>query len=40
DAATPWHFVMVTTILAIIPPIIVVVLMQRWFVKGLVETEK
>jgi sn-glycerol 3-phosphate transport system permease protein len=31
---------MVTTILAIIPPIIVVVLMQRWFVKGLVETEK
>jgi sn-glycerol 3-phosphate transport system permease protein len=31
---------MVTAILAIIPPIIVVVLMQRWFVKGLVETEK
>nr|MBP8940432.1 sn-glycerol-3-phosphate ABC transporter permease [Agrobacterium sp.] len=27
-------------ILAIIPPIMVVVLMQRWFVKGLVETEK
>ncbi|WP_047464381.1 sn-glycerol-3-phosphate ABC transporter permease UgpE [Rhizobium rhizogenes] len=40
DAATPWNFVMVTAILAIIPPIIVVVLMQRWFVKGLVETEK
>jgi sn-glycerol 3-phosphate transport system permease protein len=31
---------MVTAILAIIPPILVVVLMQRWFVKGLVETEK
>jgi sn-glycerol 3-phosphate transport system permease protein len=31
---------MVTAILAIIPPVIVVVLMQRWFVKGLVETEK
>jgi len=40
DAATPWNFVMVTAILAIIPPILVVVLMQRWFVKGLVETEK
>jgi sn-glycerol 3-phosphate transport system permease protein len=40
DASTPWNLVMVTAILAIIPPIIVVVLMQRWFVKGLVETEK
>ncbi|MGQ2956896.1 MAG: glycerol-3-phosphate transporter, partial [Agrobacterium sp.] len=40
DASTPWNYVMVTAILAIIPPIMVVVLMQRWFVKGLVETEK
>ena len=40
DASTPWNLVMVTAILAIIPPIVVVVLMQRWFVKGLVETEK
>ncbi|MBB4008324.1 sn-glycerol-3-phosphate ABC transporter permease UgpE [Allorhizobium taibaishanense] len=40
DASTPWNLVMVTAILAIIPPILVVVLMQRWFVKGLVETEK
>jgi len=40
DAPTPWNYVMVTAILAIIPPTIVVVLMQRWFVKGLVETEK
>jgi sn-glycerol 3-phosphate transport system permease protein len=31
---------MVTSMLAIIPPVLVVVLMQRWFVKGLVETEK
>jgi sn-glycerol 3-phosphate transport system permease protein len=31
---------MVTCILAILPPILVVVLMQRWFVKGLVESEK
>ncbi|MDH6295433.1 carbohydrate ABC transporter membrane protein 2, CUT1 family [Agrobacterium fabrum] len=40
DASTPWNYVMVTAILAIIPPVMVVVLMQRWFVKGLVETEK
>jgi sn-glycerol 3-phosphate transport system permease protein len=40
DADTPWHLVMVTTVLAILPPIVVVVLMQRWFVKGLVEMEK
>jgi ABC-type glycerol-3-phosphate transport system permease component len=26
--------------LAIVPPVLVVVLMQRWFVKGLVENEK
>jgi sn-glycerol 3-phosphate transport system permease protein len=40
DADTEWHLVMVTSMLAIVPPILVVVLMQRWFVKGLVETEK
>lgn len=40
DSDTPWNLVMVTSVLAILPPILVVVLMQRWFVKGLVETEK
>jgi sn-glycerol 3-phosphate transport system permease protein len=40
DADTEWHLVMVTSMLAIVPPILVVVLMQRWFDKGLVETEK
>ncbi|MBK3745930.1 sn-glycerol-3-phosphate ABC transporter permease UgpE [Paraburkholderia aspalathi] len=40
DASTPWNYVMVTAILAILPPVLIVVLMQRWFVKGLVETEK
>ena len=40
DADTQWNLVMVTSILAIIPPVLVVVLMQRWFVKGLIETEK
>lgn len=40
DADTEWHLVMVTCMLAIVPPVLVVVLMQGWFVKGLVETEK
>jgi sn-glycerol 3-phosphate transport system permease protein len=40
DADTPWTTVMVTTILAILPPVLVIVLMQRLFVKGLIETEK
>jgi sn-glycerol 3-phosphate transport system permease protein len=40
DADTPWDLVMVTTIFSVLPPILVVVLMQRWFVKGLIESEK
>jgi sn-glycerol 3-phosphate transport system permease protein len=31
---------MATTLLAVLPPVMVVLLMQRWFVKGLVEAEK
>ncbi len=40
DAATEWNLVMATVLLAMIPPAVVVILMQKWFVKGLVETEK
>ncbi len=40
DAATEWNLVMATAMLALLPPGLVVVLMQKWFVKGLVETEK
>ena len=40
DALTEWNLVMATAMLALLPPAAVVVLMQRWFVKGLVETEK
>jgi sn-glycerol 3-phosphate transport system permease protein len=40
DAGTEWNAVMATAILAMIPPALVVVLMQKWFVKGLVDTEK
>ena len=40
DAATEWNAVMATAILAMLPPAAVVILMQKWFVKGLVDTEK
>ena len=37
---TDWHIVMSTTILALIPPVLVIILMQKSFVKGLTDTEK
>ena len=40
DAANEWNVIMATAVLAMIPPTVVVVLMQKWFVKGLVDTEK
>jgi sn-glycerol 3-phosphate transport system permease protein len=40
DAANEWNVVMATAILAMVPPALVVVLMQKWFIKGLVDTEK
>ena len=40
DGLPQWHLVMATAMLAMLPPVAVVVGMQRLFVKGLVETEK
>ncbi|MFO1067452.1 MAG: sn-glycerol-3-phosphate ABC transporter permease UgpE [Geminicoccaceae bacterium] len=40
DAAVDWPVVMATVLLGLLPPVLVVALMQRWFVKGLVEPEK
>ena len=40
DATTNWPQVMATTLLAVLPPALVVILMRRWFVKGLVDSEK
>ena len=40
DSANEWNLIMATAMLAMIPPAIVVTVMQRWFVKGLVDTEK
>ncbi len=40
DALTEWQLAMATAILAMLPPVFVVIVMQKLFVKGLVETEK
>jgi sn-glycerol 3-phosphate transport system permease protein len=40
DSVTEWNVVMATALLAMIPPALVVMLMQKWFVKGLIDSEK
>ncbi|MFJ2988524.1 sn-glycerol-3-phosphate ABC transporter permease UgpE [Collimonas sp. NPDC087041] len=40
DSAVEWNMVMATLVLAMLPPGLVVVVMQKWFVKGLVDSEK
>lgn len=40
EALPVWNYIMGTAVLAMIPPVVVVVAMQKLFVKGLVESEK
>ena len=40
ESNTEWNLIMATCVLALLPPVAVVVLMQRWFVRGLTDTEK
>ena len=40
DADPKWNFVMAAVVLAMLPPVLVIILMQRLFIKGLIETEK
>jgi sn-glycerol 3-phosphate transport system permease protein len=40
DNEPEWNLICAVAILAMLPPVVVVVAMQRWFVKGLIETEK
>lgn len=40
DDVAEWPVIMATSILAMVPPIFVVVSMQRLFVRGLVDSEK
>jgi sn-glycerol 3-phosphate transport system permease protein len=40
DAVPEWNLVMAATMLGMLPPVLIVIAMQRLFVRGLVETEK
>ncbi|WP_108126499.1 sn-glycerol-3-phosphate ABC transporter permease UgpE [Saccharospirillum mangrovi] len=40
NGVVPWNLIMTTTILAMLPPVLVVLIMQKLFVKGLIEQEK
>jgi len=40
DTATEWHLMLSATLLTMLPPLLVVLLMKRWFVRGLVDAEK
>ena len=40
DSQVQWNLVMATALLALLPPLLVVLCMQKWFIKGLVDTEK
>ncbi len=40
ESQVEWHLVMATAVLAMLPPVAIVILMQKWFVKGLVDAEK
>jgi sn-glycerol 3-phosphate transport system permease protein len=35
-----WHLAMAATLMVMVPPIAIVILMQRWFVRGLINTDK
>lgn len=40
DQIPQWNLIMATAVLALLPPVLIMLIMQRWFVKGLVDTEK
>jgi len=40
DQMTPWNLVMATTTIALVPPVVVVIVLQRAFVRGLTDSDK
>jgi sn-glycerol 3-phosphate transport system permease protein len=40
EGQAEWHIIMASTMLAMIPPVLVVIFMQKQFVRGMTETEK
>jgi len=35
-----WNIIMAAAVLALLPPVLVILASQHWFVQGLVDTEK
>jgi sn-glycerol 3-phosphate transport system permease protein len=35
-----WNLIMAGAMMALLPPVLIILVMQRWFVKGLIESEK
>ncbi len=40
DAIPEWNVVMAAALIALAPPVAVVIVLQRWFLKGLIDSEK
>jgi sn-glycerol 3-phosphate transport system permease protein len=40
DAIPEWNLVMTSALLAMLPPMIVVLILQNWLVRGLIDSEK
>ncbi|EJV9465036.1 glycerol-3-phosphate transporter, partial [Cronobacter sakazakii] len=40
EGSTQWNQVMAAMLLTLIPPVVIVLVMQRAFVRGLVDSEK
>ena len=40
EGQAEWHIIMASTMLAMIPPVFIVIFMQKQFIKGMTETEK
>jgi sn-glycerol 3-phosphate transport system permease protein len=40
DSTPEWNVVMAVDLIATAPPVAIVLLLQRWFIRGIVELEK
>jgi len=40
EGQAEWHIIMASAMLAMIPPVLIVIFMQKQFVRGMIETEK
>ncbi|MEM7047621.1 MAG: sn-glycerol-3-phosphate ABC transporter permease UgpE [Pseudomonadota bacterium] len=40
DAEADWPVIMATSILSLLPPVLILIFLQRWFVRGLIDIDK